>query len=86
MEDSFLQTYPDSADDLEALLSLPQLSKLKRFHLQLFSDDGEDPDGEMENPPGDEDGRFVECMQRWEDKGLEIDGAYQWGFFPAMRY
>lgn len=77
----FLESYPDSADDLEALLSLPQLSKLKRFQLDLISDGGDDPDEEMEDPPGDEDGRFVDCMYRWEAKGLQLEGAYQWGFF-----
>lgn len=75
----FLRSYPNSAVDLEAILSLPQLNKLERLELSLLAARGDDSE-EMENPPGDEDGRFVECMQRWEAKGLEIEGAYQWGF------
>lgn len=74
----FLRPYPSSAGDLEAVLSLPQLNKLEQLQLNLFSRRGDDDEG-MVNPPGDEDGRFVACMERWEAKGLEVAGADQWG-------
>lgn len=68
---------------MEALLSLPQLSKLERLSLDLVSDERDDSDfSEMEDPPGDEDGRFAACLSRWEKKGIKIDGAYQWGHYP----
>lgn len=79
----FLESYRNSADDLHELLSLPQLKKLKRVRLDLMpgreGDEGDEWYDEAEGPPGDEDGRFVACVERWEAKGLNIDGAEAWG-------
>ena len=77
----FLESFPDATIDMEQVLSLPQLSQLKNLQLDLMADEGYHPDGvEEEDPPGDEDGRFVGCLERWKKKGLKIEGAYQWGF------
>lgn len=78
----FLKTYYDAADNIDLLLSLPQLAELKSLKLDLISDDGDNPDVELDDPPGDENGEFVRCLQRWAAKGIEIEGAYQWGYDP----
>ena len=73
----FLVSYPNSANDLEAIMNLSQLGGLERMSLELLSDDpSEYVDLPPEDPAGDEDGQFANCVARWEEEGVDFGDFY----------